>query len=447
MHPGDAAARAEAAPARARAGPGVAASAGPPAVAFFSAKSSSRGGPKPPSVAVAVSFARRAAAAAVASRASSSRACRERGTRPWPAPRAVASDAEVASAARLRAPTLRISSALRVRRQSSARPDRVLASADASDARSSSEFSIAPARLDAVRAGRHPREAPRVVVANATWHRLEIVRGRARRGGSRLDGRVVGCSRAVPGRRGAAALDDQQRVFAQTLEDVTVGRLAVVGEDYPSAAAVEEPALRRVPRDLFPAEVATKSAPSGWSARSGGGLRRRRRRRERTLYVGALRGVPRAPVRVRPERVGLRTRLLSPDRERCSSPFRCRSSAAAVGSSIRRLRRRGIFENRLTKGSVTNVERHLRAHLRKWYAKPISRDAFASRHLPPLSWPDRYGASSPRRRPARCPPTVDPTYRAPAAAGCSAGASAARSAPSRLGRGVAPGRARRSRPT
>lgn len=96
-------------------------------------------------------------------------------------------------------------------------------------------------------------------------------------------------------------------VFAQTLEDVTVGQLAVVGEDYPSLLLWKNQhyEVRRVYFQRSDDELGAKrvdAATLGDAYPDGGDTV------NWTLYVELFsEEYHSTPVRVRPERVGLRT--------------------------------------------------------------------------------------------------------------------------------------------
>ena len=228
--------------------------------------------------------------------------------------RACAPSARCASASRRRAfPSTRPASRLRASDDGISTPsgtssldalDRVLASADASDAQETA-FSPAPARLDpfadptpedlrraaserdATSSGSRSFEADRS--SRDSFAELLDVRARFQGGAALL--------------RAMTSSD----VFAQTLEDVTVGQLAVVGEDYPSLLLWKNQhyEVRRIYFQRSDDEVGAKrvdAATLGEDYPDGGDDV------NWTLYVELFsEEYHSAPVRVRPERVGLRT--------------------------------------------------------------------------------------------------------------------------------------------
>ena len=184
--------------------------------------------------------------------------------------------------------------------------DRVLASADASDAQETA-FSPAPARLDPF-ADPTPEDLRRAASErDATSSGSRSFEGR--RGGADRDSMAELLDVRARFQGGAALLRamTSSDVFAQTLEDVTVGQLAVVGEDYPSLLLWKNQhyEVRRIYFQRSDDEVGAKrvdAATLGEDYPDGGDDV------NWTLYVELFsEEYHSAPVRVRPERVGLRT--------------------------------------------------------------------------------------------------------------------------------------------
>ena len=230
--------------------------------------------------------------------------------------RACTPSARRASASRRRAfPSTRPASRLRASDDRISTPsgassldalDRVLASADASDAQETA-FSHAPARLDPF-ADPTPEDLRRAASErDATSSGSRSFEGR--RGGADRDSMAELLDVRARFQGGAALLRamTSSDVFAQTLEDVTVGQLAVVGEDYPSLLLWKNQhyEVRRIYFQRSDDEVGAKrvdAATLGEDYPDGG------EDVNWTLYVELFsEEYHSAPVRVRPERVGLRT--------------------------------------------------------------------------------------------------------------------------------------------
>ena len=223
--------------------------------------------------------------------------------------RACAPSARCASASRRHAfPSTRPASRLRASDDGISTPsgtssldalDRVLASADASDAQETAltrdpfadptpeDLRRAASERDATSSGSRSFEADRS--SRDSMAELLDVRARFQGGAALL--------------RAMTSSD----VFAQTLEDVTVGQLAVVGEDYPSLLLWKNQhyEVRRIYFQRSDDEVGAKrvdAATLGEDYPDGGDDV------NWTLYVELFsEEYHSAPVRVRPERVGLRT--------------------------------------------------------------------------------------------------------------------------------------------
>ena len=268
--------------------------------------------------------------------------------------RACAPSARRASASRRRAfPSTRPASRLRASDDRISTPsgassldalDRVLASADASDAQETA-FSHAPARLDPF-ADPTPEDLRRAASErDATSSGSRSFEGR--RGGADRDSMAELLDVRARFQGGAALLRamTSSDVFAQTLEDVTVGQLAVVGEDYPSLLLWKNQhyEVRRIYFQRSDDEVGAKrvdAATLGEDYPDGGedvadAVRR-------VVLRGATTARPCACV---PSASGCEPSARKSS-TRCSSPFRCRSSGRR-GFLVRRLRRKltTIFEN------------------------------------------------------------------------------------------------------